>query len=223
MNYKVIRSKRKSISLKIIDENNIKISAPLSMSNDKIKDFVLSKESWILKHISRLEGYKNKYNEVVNYKKYCIFGNIVSYNGNFKSYYQNLAKEYLSNRINELSKTYNFTYNTLKFKNLVSKWGSCDRFNNITLNYKLIFLDKEVIDYVLVHELCHTVFFNHKQNFHALLSSIFKNEKHIKNRLKEGGVLIKLKYWIIFKIHDIIAKYNYFYIYNLSYLLSKYN
>ncbi len=196
MNYKVNRTNRKSISIKIVDENNILISAPKSVSNDKIKEFVLSKQDWILKHVSRLADYKNNYSSVLSHQKYCIFGSVCDYSGNFKTYYQNLAKNYLTSRLIELANYYNFTFNKLTFKNLISKWGSCDNNKNIVLNCKLVFLDKRVIDYVLVHELCHTVHLNHKRNFHNILSSKFPDEKEIKKLLKESSVLIKLKYWI---------------------------
>lgn len=194
MKIQIKYSKRKSISVKIIDENNILVSAPKGVSKTYIDNFLNSKQNWINNKINSIKNKNIEFNDVINKTKYMIFGEVISYNGNFKNYYESLCKNYVINRVEEISKLCGLTYNNLYFKNFTSKWGHCDNNKNITINYKLVFLKKQVIDYVIVHELCHTQYMNHQKEFRALLSSYFKNEALYKKELKKYGFLAKLKY-----------------------------
>ncbi len=193
MKYLVSYSKRKTISLRIIDENTVKISAPNSANREVIEKFVLSKKSWIQKKISLLNKLNNKFDDVINGNKICLFGEIINFSGNKSKYLNEIAEEYLPKRIKELSILYNLKYNGLKLKNYKSKWGQCDKQRNITLNKKLIFLNREVIDYIILHELCHTLYMNHQKNFHKKLSSLVNNEAQLIKQLKEYSILIKYK------------------------------
>ncbi len=190
MKFIISKSKRKSISLKIIDENTIKVNAPLKYSDIKIEDFINYKRGWILNKTNQIKENKLKYLSVLEGDNVCLFGEIFTFNGDKRAYLQKIATEYLVLRTNQLASIYNFTLNSVKVKNYKSKWGQCDKFKNITLNYKLIMLDKRVIDYVIMHELCHTIYLNHQKNFHELLSSFFEDEKVLIKKLKEGAVII---------------------------------
>jgi len=75
------------------------------------------------------------------------------------------AKEYLPSRVNDLADKYNFKFNKLTLKNIKSRWGSCSRKNNINLSIHLMRLPNHLIDYVILHELVHTVHHNHNSNF----------------------------------------------------------
>ena len=55
-------------------------------------------------------------------------------------------------------------------------------------------VDKDLIDYVILHELCHTKFFNHKKDFHNLLKSYFENDKELNLRLKKFSFISKIVY-----------------------------
>ena len=65
---------------------------------------------------------------------------------------------------------------------------------NITLNKKLIMLDKSIIDFVIIHELCHTIYMNHKKDFHLLLKKYIIDEKPYKQALKNYAFLLKLDF-----------------------------
>ncbi len=190
MKFIISKSKRKSISLKIINETTIKVNAPLNYNDIKIEEFINSKKGWILNKTNQIKVNKSKYLSVLEGDNVCLFGEFFNFTGDKRAYLQKIATEYLVLRTNQLASIYNLTFNTVKIKNYKSKWGQCDKFKNITLNYKLIMLDKRVIDYVIMHELCHTLYFNHQKNFHTLLSSYFEDEKFLIKKLKEGAVLI---------------------------------
>ncbi|OWY21508.1 M48 family peptidase [Sphingobacteriales bacterium UPWRP_1] len=87
------------------------------------------------------------------------------------------AKLYLPQRLNELAILHRFVYNGVFIKNLKSKWGSCSHQNNINLNLHLMRLPEKLIDYVLVHELVHTVVKNHSADFWNLLQAKMPDAK----------------------------------------------
>lgn len=80
------------------------------------------------------------------------------------------AKELLPGRIAEIAQALGFRYNSVSIRNTVSKWGSCSSRNDISLSLHLMRLPDELVDYVIIHELCHTVHKNHGPQFHDLLN-----------------------------------------------------
>jgi hypothetical protein len=100
------------------------------------------------------------------------------------------AKEYLPDRTKLLAEKYNFNFNKVFIKNNVSLWGSCSSVNNINLNLHLLRLPNFLIDYVIIHELCHTVEKNHGKGFWSLMDSILGNAKTISKELKNYSIQI---------------------------------
>lgn len=98
---------------------------------------------------------------------------------------RNEAKTYLPERIRILAQAYGFTYNKVFVKNLKTRWGSCSAVNNINLNMHLMRLPEHLSDFIILHELCHTVHKNHGPLFHALLNKLVGNEKILNKELKK--------------------------------------
>jgi predicted metal-dependent hydrolase len=96
------------------------------------------------------------------------------------------ANEYLPNKITRLANACQFTYKSLTIKNIRSFWGKCGGDNSIVLSLHVMHLPEHLIDYVILHELCHTVHKNHQSEFWQLLdvctAGKAKNlEKEMKN------------------------------------------
>ncbi|PLX24042.1 MAG: M48 family peptidase [Salinivirgaceae bacterium] len=95
------------------------------------------------------------------------------------------AKYYLPKRVEDLAKKYDFRYGKLTFRNNKSRWGSCSNRGNISLNIHLMRLPEHCIDYIIIHELCHTKHPNHGPGFKNLLYTIMpeapKIEKEMRN------------------------------------------
>lgn len=98
------------------------------------------------------------------------------------------AKEYLPERTYNLAKELGFKLNKVFIKNNKTLWGSCSGVNNINLNLHLIRLPNHLIDYVIIHELCHTVEKNHGPQFWKLMDSILGNAKKISKELKQFSI-----------------------------------
>lgn len=97
------------------------------------------------------------------------------------------AKKYLPIRIAELALEYGYSYNKIAIKNNISNWGSCSTRQNINLNLHLMRLNSRLIDYVIVHELVHTVIKNHGAQFKATMLNYFPDIKELDAILKKTG------------------------------------
>ena len=96
------------------------------------------------------------------------------------------AKELLPPRLKALATEKGFAYNGCTVRNVHSRWGSCNAKKNISLSIYLAMLPNELIDYVLLHELCHTVEMNHGDRFWALMDKVTApaKAKELRKKLK---------------------------------------
>ncbi len=207
MKVTIKRTSRTTIEIRIKDVNNILVTAPKNTSDDKIKEVLKNKEDWINENLNKMRAKSNVNQDVLNYLKCYLFGEKIDYTSSFPKRYKEIAKTYLKERIEFLASFYGFNYTSLKIRDYKGRWGSCSRSKQICLNSKLVMLNKRVIDYVIIHELCHTLYLNHKLEFKNKLSSYFKDEKQIKSYLNKFSFLTKITYWKNFKIYDNILNF----------------
>ncbi|MBI5218447.1 MAG: DUF45 domain-containing protein [Bacteroidia bacterium] len=98
------------------------------------------------------------------------------------------ANKYLPVRAEELAKKFGFTIKAVSVRNSKTRWGSCSIDNNITLSIHLIRLPQHLIDYVILHEMVHTVHKNHGPKYHETLSRILPNEKQLSRALTKYNI-----------------------------------
>ncbi len=96
------------------------------------------------------------------------------------------AKNYLPQRLEFLAKKYNFKYNKTSLRNQKTRFGSCSYQNNISLNINLMKYDFDIIDYVLIHELCHTKVKNHSKNFWIEVEKYCPDYRELRKKLKSN-------------------------------------
>ena len=94
------------------------------------------------------------------------------------------ARAYLPRRLAYLAREYGFAYETVRYSNPKGRWGSCSSKGVISLNVALMNLPKELIDYVLIHELAHTKQLNHSDRFWQIVATIYPEYKTAKKSLK---------------------------------------
>ncbi|MDH6303431.1 putative metal-dependent hydrolase [Parabacteroides sp. PF5-5] len=100
------------------------------------------------------------------------------------------AKRILPKRLMILAQQHNFSYSGVRINNSKSRWGSCSSRKNINLSLSLMLLPDKLIDYVLLHELCHTKEMNHSDRFWLLMDIVTKNQAlALRKELKEYKML----------------------------------
>jgi len=114
-------------------------------------------------------------------RKNCSDKNIINH---YNSFYKEFAKEYISPRVEYFSQKMSLRYEDIKYRKMKSRWGSCSSKKILTFNTELIKTKKELIDYVVVHELAHLKHMNHSKVFHALVEEYLPNSKLYRKELK---------------------------------------
>ncbi len=156
-----------------------KLSFPALQQCWKIEyvDNVINKRPLILERPEYTLVYFGKNNDQLKIKK-------------VRQWCQNKAQQFLQQRMVELSTEYKFSFNKLSFRHQRTLWGSCTQAKNINLNYKLIFLPVHLIDYILIHELAHTIHLNHSRKFWELVERFIPNYKKCCKELRNTTKLI---------------------------------
>ncbi len=160
------RAKRVIISVRT--SKDVRVAIPMRSSFETALEFVYLKKEWIQRHLV-----KNEQNE--NRRKAFL--------GPSLSIEKADAKKTLVDRLYHLAREHGFTFNNASVRNQRTRWGSCSQKNNISLNIKLVLLPKELIDYVILHELVHTRIHNHSKKFWAELDRYRENSKIMAKRL----------------------------------------
>jgi len=214
----IIRSKRKTLSLSINENADLVVRAPHRASYDEIQKFISEKSTWI-NNKQRLIKAQLKDNANANLSlQYLYLGSLyplkidnnsvepISFNGHMftitnvdserislplKSWYKKRFIEVALPRLSYFSDKYKLKVNQVRVKEQKTLWGSCSSKNNINLNYLLIMAPMKVIDYVIVHELVHTIHKNHSAKFWQKVETIMPNYKDARKWLKENGYRLR--------------------------------
>lgn len=169
MDYKLIRSKRKTLSLEITENLEIIVRAPKRLSQKVIDDFVFSKSDWIEEKIKLIsERVKNKKN----------------YSNNDILILKQKAKRILPEKIEFWSNKMHLYPSNVKVTSAKKRFGSCSAKNSLCFSFYLFDYPDEAIDYVVVHELAHIKEHNHSKHFWKVVESYLPDYKEREKLLK---------------------------------------
>lgn len=84
-------------------------------------------------------------------------------------------------------------YTSVTIRDQKTRWGSCSSLGTLSFNYRLIFAPPEILDYVVVHELCHLTHMNHSKDFWNMVGSILPDYKARRQWLREHGQELTLE------------------------------
>lgn len=107
-------------------------------------------------------------------------------------WYLSEGKKIIKAKADELVERLDLAYGDLRIKRVSSIWGSCSGKNNLNFNRKLIMAPHEVVDYVVIHEVCHLVHKHHRKSFWAMVASLDPAYKRHVRWLKENSHLLSL-------------------------------
>jgi predicted metal-dependent hydrolase len=171
IDYTVRRSKRaKKARVTVYCDSSVVVTIP-ERSTEAYGDFFIRQNiNWILSKLEYAKRYKvliPSREEAQNYKLY-----------------KESALMLVEDRVKILNTLYGFTFGTVSVKNHKTKWGSCSTKGNLNFNYKIVFLPDRMVDYIIVHELCHLKEFNHSQSFWDLVSKTIPDFRSIREELR---------------------------------------
>jgi predicted metal-dependent hydrolase len=198
--------KAKYLRLQIDHSTGLVVVIPRGFKLEEAEKFIFKKREWILKHLKAVPlteeytylgekiGIKQTYDlflsrHSISFTKSILL--IESPSGSsenikiiYNAWLRHRAKNYLPARTQTLALQHNFTFKQVTIRNQKTRWGSCSASGNISLNHRLMKYRKELIDYVIIHELCHLKEMNHSNKFWKLVESIVPDYKLLKRELK---------------------------------------
>ena len=176
--YKIIRSDRKTLGLEIRADGEILVRAPLRAGEEQIRRFVSEHEVWIRQKLKKVEALREKQ---VQQERLSM------------DEVRNLAQEALRiipERVAYYAPKVGVTYGKITIRNQRSRWGSCSSSGNLNFNCLLMLAPPEVLDSVVVHELCHRKEMNHSPEFYREVRRVFPEYDRCTRWLKENGALL---------------------------------
>lgn len=177
VNYTLRKSKRvKRMRLAVYCDGSVTVTAPFYFQDNIVERFIREKASWLL---SKIEFFKQ-------YQGFPIISSKKDYHK-----YKDCAYNLVLEKIEQFNKIYQVSYNKINIKNQKTRWGSCSRKGNLNFNYKIALLSNELVDYIVVHELCHLKEFNHSKRFWALVEKTIPNYLELKNNLRKNRVTLR--------------------------------
>lgn len=178
MDYELIRSERKTLSLQVREDGSLLVRAPLRMQKRQVEAFIREKSSWIASCRRRLEEQKKRAGEQQILKDPEL------------RELREAAKKLFPELVAKYAEHLGLPYGKITVRFQRSRWGSCSREGNLSFNGLLLLAPEEVLESVVAHELCHLRYKDHGKDFYALLYSIFPAYPQCKKWLKENGSLL---------------------------------
>ena len=232
INYQVLRSRRKTLSLQV-KSGQVIVRAPYHLDEQFINSFIQKKQAWL----------KAKITEQNNTTEYCcnftqgssllLFGKQIALNIIFakageksatylsvpedgqqllnivitkrsqakltsklllaatvkkqvESYFSQQAQQMIPAKVGYFAKLTQLTPVSIKIRQYRARWGSCNNRKELSFNYLLMMLPPQVIDYVVIHELCHLRHLNHSANFWQLVAMHCPDYKEAKQWIKNN-------------------------------------
>jgi len=183
LTYKIKKSRRRSISLSLMPDGSLLVKAPYGISEATVKEFILLKKGWIEKHLKKQECDKQRARDM----------GLLSAEDLRRI--RKDAKKIIPERVEFWAKKLGVTYGRISIRLQSSRWGSCAQSGNLNFNCLLVIMPSDVLDSVVVHELCHRRHMNHSKEFYAEVEGVFPNYKACDKWLKEnGGAYMKRVY-----------------------------
>ena len=169
MDYTLIRSCRKTISIQLSPDGSLVVRAPNRMPKRDIERFLESKRGWIEEHRSKLPTVQPKLTD-------AELGELARH-----------AKEVLPEIAAHYAPLVGVDYGRITIRAQRTRWGSCSAQGNLNFNCLLMLTPDDVMEYVVVHELCHRKEMNHSARFWSEVEKILPDYRRSRQWLKDNG------------------------------------
>lgn len=214
---RLIRSKRKTLSLIIETDGTLTVRAPIKMRESDILRFIEAKADWIRrKQVKAQEeavlphryvdgeaflylGQEIPLRLVPNQKPALVMEGVFKLTKSaqsdaesvFETWYRQQARKVIVERMAFFARNHNLTPKKLRISSARTRWGSCSTKGTLSFTWRLVMAPPDVIDYVVVHELCHLKEMNHSKTFWTLVEAILPDYRKRRAWLKKNGSSLK--------------------------------
>lgn len=214
--YKIIRSKRKSLALTIDHEGKLVVRAPVHLDEKYILNFIREKEQWIARKqeearvaaarhskIRLVDGekipYLGKYYKVLRQavQTLVIEGDYLLVPAHmtlaeFAGWLRDRSSTLIRKRVDCYAEIIDVKYKDVKISEAKRRWGSCGAADTLNFAWRLVMCPLSVIDYVVVHELCHIVYKDHGKKFWELVAELMPDYKRSQEWLRQNRALMDI-------------------------------
>ena len=180
--YDLIRTSRKTIAIQITLDGDVTVRAPRDCEKAEIDDLIRDRREWIEEKRAEFLAQKRECE-----KKQEQFPKITPES---EREFRRLAKEKIPKRVALFAEQVGVEYGKITIKDTKSRWGSCSYQGNLNFCWRLILAPEEVLDYIVVHELCHRLEMNHSARFWAEVKRVLPEYEKGKEWLKENGLAL---------------------------------
>lgn len=216
MEYILIKQRRKTATISIDEKLNVIIKVPLYMTQKQIHELVVGQEEWIKATLDKKKKlietqdwyytekllYMGEYRKIERFKtslqKFSIDFNdkgfIIVSDGSeeverqlVEKFFRKQAKEELTRLADFYANKVGVQYHKITIRHQATRWGSCSSKGNLSFNLKIMCAPKEMIEYVVLHEIMHLKHFNHSKAFWQSIEEVMPNYKVCVNYFKQYG------------------------------------
>ena len=162
--------KAKYLRISVSYDGRVVVTKPKSISLAALESLVKQKMHWIIKKLTfftQLPRIPIRRSTRAEYRTYCESARVLVYS-----------------RIEKFNATYGFSIRRISIRNQKTRWGSCSKKGNLNFNYRIVHLPPELVDYIVVHELCHLAELNHSKRFWQLVSKVIPDHNYLKLKLR---------------------------------------
>ena len=174
---RIIRSSRRTLSLQVKNDGQVIVRAPKHITLQEIAAFVRKNSAWLHKHLEKVRKEK-ELNAALPVQPLTMED------------IQKLADEALRvipGRVAHFAPLVGVTYGRITVRNQRTRWGSCSSKGNLNFNCLLMLAPPGILDYVVVHELCHRKEMNHSPKFWAEVAKVMPDYKERQKWLRTEG------------------------------------
>lgn len=174
----IIRSKRKTLSIEITPDLRVIVRAPSRLSKSDIGYFINEKHKWIEKHLESMKSRAARSDEQPKFTESEL------------SELKSRALGLITERVAHFAPIVGVDYGRITVRSQTTRWGSCSAKGTLSFNCLLALVPSEVLDYVVVHELCHRREMNHSARFWAEVGRVLPDYASRRRWLKTNGAAL---------------------------------
>ena len=215
---KLVRSKRKTLALIVEIDGSLTVRAPMRMKETDIQRFIIEKDDWIKRKQAWVTKDAKSPRLYIDGEKFLFLGKEVllrivpgskpalsmdrvfkltkpgqsNASSIFEKWYRNQARKIITERVVFFAHKQNLEPEKIRISSARTRWGSCSAKGTLSFTWRLVMAPPDVIDYVVVHELCHLRELNHSRVFWAYVEAVLPDYKRRRTWLKKNGGVLRL-------------------------------